>query len=174
MRYKFSTYEVRVQRLNESPGSLKVDSPASALDYWREKITGAPWHDPEKEMLVTIMLNNRLAELSTLDLNELEKIADSWKRENFDTLLAGFEPVDLDALLNPKNDPPGDDNGAHDDELDKGNVTTAICASARAVDVARLRAAIEFEFNLPYPDGTRMGLVAEAKAAYSKRLGVEL
>ena len=54
------------------------------------------------------------------------------------------------------------------------NNVTAICASARAVDVARLRAAIEFEFDLPYPDGTRMDLVAEAKAAFSKRLGVEL
>ena len=59
MRYKFSTYEVRVQRLNESPGSLKVDSPSEALAYWREKITRAPWHDSEKEMLVTIMLNTR-------------------------------------------------------------------------------------------------------------------
>jgi DNA repair protein RadC len=58
-RYKFSTYEVRVQRINECPGSLRVDTPAGALDYWREKITAAPWHDSEKEMLVTIMLNTR-------------------------------------------------------------------------------------------------------------------
>jgi hypothetical protein len=54
------------------------------------------------------------------------------------------------------------------------NNVTAICASARPVDAARLRAAIEFEFDLPYPDGTRMDLVAEAKAAFGKRLGVEL
>jgi len=54
------------------------------------------------------------------------------------------------------------------------NNITAVCASARAVDVARLAAAIEFEFDLPYPDGTRMGLVAEAKAAFGKRLGVAL
>ena len=80
----------------------------------------------ENEELAVLVADNRLAELSTLDLNELEKIADTWKRENFDTLLAGFEPVDLDALLNPKNDPPGDDNGAHEDELDKGNVTISI------------------------------------------------
>lgn len=58
-RYKFSTYEVRVQRLNECPGSLKVDAPGEALAYWREKITKAPWHDPEKEMLVAILLNTR-------------------------------------------------------------------------------------------------------------------
>jgi len=58
-RYKFSTYEVRVQRLNECPGSLRLDTPSEALTYWREKITQAPWHDPEKEMLVAIMLNTR-------------------------------------------------------------------------------------------------------------------
>jgi len=54
------------------------------------------------------------------------------------------------------------------------NNVTAACASARAVDVARLAAAIEFEFDLPYPDGTRMDLVADAKAAFGKRLGVAL
>lgn len=54
------------------------------------------------------------------------------------------------------------------------NNVTAACASTRAVDVARLAAAIEFEFDLPYPDGTRMGLVANAKAAFGKRLGVAL
>ena len=80
----------------------------------------------ENEELAVLVADNRLAELSTLDLNELEKIADSWKRENFDTLLAGFESVDLDTLLNPKNDGPNDDGGKHDEELEKGNVTIAI------------------------------------------------
>jgi hypothetical protein len=37
-----------------------------------------------------------------------------------------------------------------------------------------LREAIEFEFNLPYPDGSRMGLVEEALAAFSRRLGTVL
>jgi DNA repair protein RadC len=59
MRYKFSTYEVRVQRLNECPGSLKVDSPGGALEYWREKITLAPWYDPEREACAAILLNTR-------------------------------------------------------------------------------------------------------------------
>lgn len=63
-RYKFSTYEVRVQRLHECPGSLKVDAPGEALTYWREKITKAPWYDPEKEMLVAIMLNTRYIAVS--------------------------------------------------------------------------------------------------------------
>jgi len=37
-----------------------------------------------------------------------------------------------------------------------------------------LRAALEFEFDLPYPDGSRMGLADEAVAAFEKRLGVKL
>lgn len=63
-RYKLSTYEVRVQRMNENPGSFKVDAPGEAVTYWREKITKAPWYDPEKEMLVAIMLNTRFVALS--------------------------------------------------------------------------------------------------------------
>jgi hypothetical protein len=42
------------------------------------------------------------------------------------------------------------------------------------INIERLRLALEFEFNLPYPDGKRMNLVHEAKLAFSKRLGVEL
>lgn len=37
-----------------------------------------------------------------------------------------------------------------------------------------LAEALEFEFNLPYSDGTTMGLAEEAKAAFSKRLGVTI
>ncbi len=50
----------------------------------------------------------------------------------------------------------------------------AVSTSPLPLDVDALRAAVEFEFNLPYPDGSRMGLVALAKAAFSKRLGVQL
>ncbi len=50
----------------------------------------------------------------------------------------------------------------------------AICGRPRPVDPERLRRALEFEFNLPYPDGTRMGLVDEAKATFGRRLGVDL
>lgn len=42
------------------------------------------------------------------------------------------------------------------------------------VDIPKLSEALEFEFNLKYPDGHCMGLVEEAKAAFSKRLGVSL
>lgn len=54
------------------------------------------------------------------------------------------------------------------------NNITAACAHARRVDPAKLRAAIEFEFDLPYPDGSRMGMVTEAIAAFEKRLGKKL
>ncbi len=54
------------------------------------------------------------------------------------------------------------------------NNITAVCSGARAADLGKLKEALEFEFDLPYPDGTRMGLVEEAKAAFSKRLGVAL
>jgi hypothetical protein len=50
----------------------------------------------------------------------------------------------------------------------------AICAKPKKINAKRLKAALEFEFDLPYPDGTRMGLVEEALAAFSKRLGIKL
>jgi hypothetical protein len=52
-----------------------------------------------------------------------------------------------------------------------------VCAVAwnpLPLDVDRLRQAIEFEFDLPYPDGSRMGMVDVAKCAFSKRLGVAI
>lgn len=54
------------------------------------------------------------------------------------------------------------------------NNITAVCAHARPVETDRLRATIEFEFDLPYPDGTRMDRIDQAKEAFSKRLGVAL
>lgn len=54
------------------------------------------------------------------------------------------------------------------------NNITAACAHPRAIDPEKLRAAVEFEFDLPYPDGTRMGLVTEAREAFGKRLGMKL
>ena len=44
----------------------------------------------------------------------------------------------------------------------------------RPVDPARLAAAIDFEFELPYPDGTTMGRSAQARAAFGRRLGIDL
>lgn len=55
----------------------------------------------------------------------------------------------------------------------KGQVV-AICSDPRPISLKKLRAAIEFEFDLPYPDGSTMDLVAEAKEAFGRRLGVKL
>lgn len=81
----------------------------------------------ENDELAVLVADNRLAELSTVDLNELEKIAGEWKATDFDTILAGFEPADLDALLNPDADEEDDeDDDRHDKELDKSEVTVAV------------------------------------------------
>jgi hypothetical protein len=44
---------------------------------------------------------------------------------------------------------------------------------AKPVDTLALKDALEFEFELPYPDGTRMGLSERAKQAFAKRLGIK-
>lgn len=81
----------------------------------------------ENDELAVLVADNRLAELSTVDLNELEKIAGDWKATDFDTILAGFEPADLEALLNPDSDEEEDeDDDRHDKELDKSEVTVAV------------------------------------------------
>lgn len=54
------------------------------------------------------------------------------------------------------------------------NNVTAICRDPLTVDRSRLRAALEFEFDLPYPGGKRMGMVSAAIDAFSVRLGVAL
>lgn len=82
----------------------------------------------ESDELAVLVADNRLAELSTVDLNELEKIASEWKTADFDTILAGFEPADLESLLNPNGDGADDedDDDRHDKELDKSDVTVAV------------------------------------------------
>jgi hypothetical protein len=55
-----------------------------------------------------------------------------------------------------------------------GNYVTAVCQQPRGIHKTRLREAIAFEFDLPYPGERRMGLVDEALAAFSQRLGVAL
>ena len=62
-RYAKSTFEVRVQRINETPGSFRMETPEAAASYWQEKITVMPWHDPEREMCVAIGLSTRLSPL---------------------------------------------------------------------------------------------------------------
>ena len=56
----------------------------------------------------------------------------------------------------------------------KGGVIWCAVREPRGVDKTQLRQAIAFEFDLPYPDGSRLGLVDEARAAFGQRLGVSL
>lgn len=55
-----------------------------------------------------------------------------------------------------------------------GNVHYWRAKNPKRVSPTVLRAALEFEFDLPYADGTTMNLVPEAIEAFSKRLGVTL
>lgn len=54
------------------------------------------------------------------------------------------------------------------------NNAQAIAKAPRLPDPARLAEALAFEFDLPYPDGSRMGLVDEALDAFGQRLGMDL
>ena len=47
-------------------------------------------------------------------------------------------------------------------------------ASGPRLDIGALADALDFEFDLPYQDGTRMGMTARAREAFENRLGVKL
>lgn len=47
-------------------------------------------------------------------------------------------------------------------------------ATKPKVDLEKLGEALDFEFNLPYPDGTTMGLSERARQVFEKRLGVTI
>lgn len=51
-----------------------------------------------------------------------------------------------------------------------GNVFYFKLTAAKGINFEALGKALEFEFDIPFKDGSTMGLVAEAKAAFSKRL----
>lgn len=74
----------------------------------------------EDNELAVLVGDNRLAELSSLDLNGLQDIIDGFKASDFDTILAGFEPTDLDALLGEQKPDFGDEKGK---ELSQSEVT---------------------------------------------------
>jgi hypothetical protein len=57
---------------------------------------------------------------------------------------------------------------------DSNHNVQAVCSKPLIVNKKTLRKALEFEFDLPYPDGSRMGLVDEAIEAFSMRLGIKL
>jgi len=55
-----------------------------------------------------------------------------------------------------------------------GNVFYFRALNPKRINTKALAQALEIEFDLPYNTGVRMGLVQEAKAAFSKRLGVKV
>jgi hypothetical protein len=55
-----------------------------------------------------------------------------------------------------------------------GNVFYFRLKAPRRLNTKVLAEALEFEFDLPYNDGTRMGLADKAKMAFGRRLGVKL
>lgn len=78
------------------------------------------WFASEDNELAVLVGDNRLAELSSLDLNGLQDIIDGFKASDFDTILAGFEPADLDALLGEQKPDFGDEK---EKELSQSEVT---------------------------------------------------
>jgi len=59
MQTQETTYEIRVSRINETPGTAKIDRAGVAFDYWNNKIAASPWYDGDKEMLVALLLDTR-------------------------------------------------------------------------------------------------------------------
>ncbi len=62
----------------------------------------------------------------------------------------------------------------HVEISEQSNNVQAVCRRPKPLDPVKLRAALEFEFDLPYPDGSRMGLVSEAITAFSKFFSKEI
>ena len=56
----------------------------------------------------------------------------------------------------------------------KNGLVQAVGSNPKPISTEDLIAAIEFEFDLPHPGGKRLGMVDEAKKAFSQRLGVSL
>lgn len=75
----------------------------------------------EDNELAVLVGDNRLAELSSIDLNSLSDIVAQFKNNEFDSVLAGFEQSDLEALLNGNQNQDFDDEG--EKELSESNVT---------------------------------------------------
>lgn len=56
----------------------------------------------------------------------------------------------------------------------KNGLVQAVGSNPRKIEADELRAAIEFEFDVPHPGGKRLGMAEEAKKAFSERLGMKL
>ena len=74
----------------------------------------------EDNELAVLVGDNRLAELSSLDLNSLQDIVGQFKENDFDAIFAGYEPTDLESLLEEKK-PDFEEDG--EKELEQSEVT---------------------------------------------------
>lgn len=50
----------------------------------------------------------------------------------------------------------------------------AVAKGPKEINPDSLREALEFEFNLPHPNGKRLGLAEKAKKSFSEKLGMKL
>jgi len=55
-----SSYEIRIQRLNETPDAPRIETPEETVRYWDQVITKMPWYIPDREVCVAITVNGRL------------------------------------------------------------------------------------------------------------------
>ena len=60
------------------------------------------------------------------------------------------------------------------DRIDMINKFWYLEATKPIVDTVRLAEALDFEFDLPYPDGSTLGLAERARKVFEKRLGVSI
>jgi DNA repair protein RadC len=57
---KKTPHEFKVMRIRECPFPTQIiDTPESAVEYWKKNITCADWYDESKEALVVLILNTR-------------------------------------------------------------------------------------------------------------------
>ncbi len=146
MKYKFSTYEVKVQRLNESCGSFRVDTPDQTVAYWREKVVRSPWYDPEREQVVALVLNTRLSAVghSLVSLGIANESL-CHAREVFRAAVAmGAHAV---ALMH--NHPSGDPSPSEPDRL----ITRKVSDAGKIIQIELVDHVIVGEPSRAYPNG---------------------
>ena len=128
--------------------------------------------DRAKEKALCVALNRIKGEW------DMTKLAELLSDESIQALETGFDEgeIDLTAYLAAEDiyeddDPDegyydSDDEEEYDDDPDE--------EPDDYVDPKKLAEALDFEFELPYPDGSRMGLSGRARAVFERRLGIAL
>jgi len=52
--------EIKVLTIHEAGTEYELRSPMKALDFWNTEIKSASWYDPEKEMMVVLLMSIKL------------------------------------------------------------------------------------------------------------------